>query len=314
MDLDVRHLRLVVAIAEWRSLTRASEELHLTQSALSHQLRDIESRLGTPLFLRLNRRMALTPAGERLLETARRVLAELVGVESAIRGGLKAVSVPLRLSTECYTCYHWLPAVLKPFKARFPNVDISIAAGCTRRPLSALLEGQLELAIMSSTVRDARVAVKPLFEDEMVAVMSPEHPLARAPFVRLADFRREKLITYVAREDSHFVTRVLEPAGVIPRAIEPVQLTEAIIEMVRAGLGIAVLARWAVAPYLRDTSLRAVKVTADGLRREWKAVIPKRLDGADYIDDFIRLVTKHTPAPTARPIFPFSRRGVRATG
>ena len=109
----------------------------------------------------------------------------------------------------------------------------------------------------------------------MVAVMSHEHPLAGTPFVRLADFRREKLITYVAREDSHFVTRVLEPAGVIPRAIEPVQLTEAIIEMVRAGLGIAVLARWAVAPYLHDSSLRAVKVTAEGLRREWKAGDPE---------------------------------------
>ncbi len=314
MDLDVRHLRLVVAIAECRSLTRAGEELHLTQSALSHQLRDIESRLGTPLFLRLNRRMALTPAGERLLETARRVLAELTGVEGAIRGGLKGVTVPLRLATECYTCYHWLTSVLKPFRARFPHVETTIAAGCTRRPMAALLEGHLELAIMSSTVRDARVVVRPLFEDEQVVVVSADHPLARAPFVRLTDFRREKLITYVAREDSHFVTRVLEPAGVIPRAIEPVQMTEAIVEMVRAGLGIAVLARWAVAPYLRDDSLRAVKLTADGHRRAWKAVIPKRLDGADYIEDFIDLVTKHTPAPAAHPVLSFNRRGMRASG
>ena len=100
MDLDVRHLRLVVAIAEHRSLTRASEVLHLTQSALSHQLRDIEERLGTLLFLRLNKRMAPTPAGERLLTTARAVLAELTGAETAIRGGLKDAPVPLRLSTE----------------------------------------------------------------------------------------------------------------------------------------------------------------------------------------------------------------------
>jgi LysR family transcriptional regulator for metE and metH len=313
VDLGVRHLRLVVAIAEQRSLTRASEVLHLTQSALSHQLRDIEGRLGTPLFLRLNKRMAPTPAGERLLMTAKSVLEELSGAEVAIRGGLKDAVVPLRLSTECYTCYHWLPAVLKPYREKFPNVEIRIDAQSTRRPMPALLEGKLDLAIMSSTIRDARVVVRPVFEDEQVAVVARDHPFARMPFVRLADFRKERLITYVEREDSHFVTRVLEPAGVIPRAILPVQLTEAILEMTRAGQGIAVLARWAVAPYLRDGTLRAVRVTPEGLRREWKAVLPKQLDGAEYVDAFIRLVVQHTRAPRARAVLPFgARRGRRA--
>ena len=315
MDLEVRHLRLVVAIAEQRSLTRASEGLHLTQSALSHQLRDIEDRLGTPLFLRLNKRMALTPAGERLLVTARAVLEELSGTETAIRGGLKDAVVPLRLSTECYTCYHWLPAVLKPYRERFPNVEIRIDAASTRRPLPTLLEGKLDLAIMSSSVRDPRVVVRPVFEDEQVAVVARDHAFARMPFVRLVDFRKERLLTYVEREDSHFVTRVLEPAGVVPRAIEPVQLTEAILEMTRAGLGVAVLARWAVAPYLHDGTLRAVRVTPEGLRRQWKAVLPKTLEHADYLDAFIRLVVQHTPSSRARGVLPFNgRRSSRASG
>ena len=315
MDLDVRHLRLVVAIAEQRSLTRASEVLHLTQSALSHQLRDIEGRLGTALFLRLNKRMALTPAGERVLVTAKAVLEELSGAEAAIRGGLKDAVVPLRLSTECYTCYHWLPAVLKPYREKFPNVEIRIDAASTRRPLPTLLEGKLDLAIMSSSVRDPRVVVRSIFEDEQVAVVARDHPFARLPFVRLVDFRKERLLTYVEREDSHFVTRILEPAGVVPRAIEPVQLTEAILEMTRAGLGVAVLARWAVAPYLHDGTLRAVRVTPEGLRREWKAVLPKPLEHADYLDAFIRLVIQHTPTPRARAVIPFNgRRGSRASG
>ena len=99
-----------------------------------------------------------------------------------------------------------------------------------------------------------------------------------------------------------------DPAGVNPRAIEPVQLTEAIVELVRAGLGVAVLARWAVAPYLHDGTLRAVKVTPDGLRRMWKAVLPKQLEGADFLEAFIRLVVEHTPAPKARPVIPFRTR------
>src|SRR6476659_1472156 len=85
MDLEVRHLRLVDAVAGCGSLTRAGDELHLTQSALSHQLRDIESRLGTPLFLRVGKRLVLTAAGERLLASARDVLQQLARAEDDIR-------------------------------------------------------------------------------------------------------------------------------------------------------------------------------------------------------------------------------------
>src|SRR5262249_52440338 len=109
MDIDVRHLRLVAAVADVGSLTRAGDRLHLTQSALSHQLRDIESRLGTALFLRVGKRLVLTPAGERLLSTAREVLDRLEQAEAAIREMGKDRGGLLRLTTECYTCYHWLP-------------------------------------------------------------------------------------------------------------------------------------------------------------------------------------------------------------
>ncbi|HEX2401688.1 MAG TPA: LysR family transcriptional regulator, partial [Mycobacterium sp.] len=107
MDLEVRHLRLVSAVAELGSLTRAGDRLHLTQSALSHQLRDIESRLGAALFLRVGKRLVLTPAGERLLATARDVLDRLDRTEQDIHQMGKARAGMLRLTTECYTCYHW---------------------------------------------------------------------------------------------------------------------------------------------------------------------------------------------------------------
>ena len=101
MDLELRHLRLVAAVAECGSLTRAGAVLHLTQSALSHQLLDIEDRLGARLFHRLGRKMIPTPAGDRLLASARSVLAELGAAEEAIRAGMQPPSVPLRITTEC---------------------------------------------------------------------------------------------------------------------------------------------------------------------------------------------------------------------
>src|SRR5437762_8515296 len=116
MDLEVRHLQLVAAVADVGSLTRAGDRLHLTQSALSHQLRDIESRLGAALFLRVGKRLVLTPAGDRLLASARDVLERLRETEDDIRQmGLERRGV-IRLSTECYTCYHWLPPLLTKFR------------------------------------------------------------------------------------------------------------------------------------------------------------------------------------------------------
>src|SRR5262245_16152530 len=119
MILDTRHLKLIVAISEERSVTRAGERLYLTQSALSHQLRDIEERLGTPLFNRVNKRMILTPAGERLLQSARQVLNELRRAEDDIAQIAAGDHGSLRISTECYTCYHWLPGVLKDFNRKY---------------------------------------------------------------------------------------------------------------------------------------------------------------------------------------------------
>jgi LysR family transcriptional regulator for metE and metH len=94
----------------------------------------------------------------------------------------------------------------------------------------------------------------PLFEDEMVAIVEPRHPLAAQPFIRPEDFATETLLTYSAKEDSTIYQRVLVPAGVTPAAFQQVQLTEAIIELVKAGLGVAVLARWAVEPSIRNGS------------------------------------------------------------
>ena len=128
MDLEIRHLQLVSAVADLGSLTRAGDRLHLTQSALSHQLRDIESRLGAPLFLRLGKRLVLTPAGERLLASAKDVLEQLQRTEDEIRQMGRDKAGVLRLTTECYTCYHWLPPLLMHYRRRFPRVEVLFRA------------------------------------------------------------------------------------------------------------------------------------------------------------------------------------------
>jgi LysR family transcriptional regulator for metE and metH len=300
VHLDLRHLKLIVAITEEKSVTRAGERLHLTQSALSHQLRDIEERLGTPLFLRLNKRMTLTQAGERLLHSAHQILAELKRAEDDLKQMVAGNQGVLRLSTECYTCYHWLPEILREFRSAYPEVEVKIALEATREPLPSLLNGALDLAIVTTRQRDKRLRYQPLFKDELVAIMAPAHPLAAQAYLRPRDFTSQHLILYVPPKDSDLYQLVLLPAGVTPARLSQVQFTEAVIELVKAGLGISVLARWAVQEQLKTGALVARPVTRKGLHRQWYAALLRNDAVPAYVNDFVELLAR--PAmPLVKP-------------
>jgi LysR family transcriptional regulator for metE and metH len=313
MDLEVRHLRLMQTVATLGSLTAAADRLNLTQSALSHQLRDIEDRLGTPLFLRRNRRMVATAAGQRVLDSATTILAELERTEAAVRSLAQNRQGLLRVATACYTCYHWLPQVLKEFGQKCPSVEVRIEVEATWRPLAALLAGELDLAIMTSPVRDRRLAASSLFRDEILVVVPPDHPFAGKPFVKPADLADQTMLMYSPREESYVFRKLLTPAGIEPN-LRQVQLTEAILEMVRAGMGVTAMGRWVAQPYLERRSLVGVRLTPGGFYRQWQAVVPRALAGTDYVNEFLRLVAARAPVArtdvTPRPVL----RAVRAAG
>ena len=295
LQLELRHLRLVAAVAEFGGQTRAAHQLNLTQSALSHQLRELESRLGAPLFIRTSRRMILTATGERMLASARRVLHEVETLErdlatEAATGGAGVV----RLATECYTCYHWLPGVVTAFRQEWPRVDVRIVAEATADPVRALLDGALDLAIVAGDVDERKLGCTSLFEDEQVVVVAPNHPLAKRTFVAPHDLQNEHLILYTTHSSENSVLReVLRPAGVEPRQLTRVQLTEAIVELVKAGLGISVLARWAVAPQLRDGTLVGIPLTARGFHRRWWAVTRPHEAAPAYQRSLLELLARH---------------------
>jgi LysR family transcriptional regulator for metE and metH len=301
-NLDARHLRMVRAIAASGSVTQAAADLHLTQSAVSHQLRGIEDRLGTPLFLRLGKRMVVTSAGERVLATALRVLEELAATEAEVRRIAKHEAGVIRVCAQCNTGYHWLPPLVEAFRRKHPDVDVSLAVECTVRPVEALLEGHLDVAIVTRAVRNEHLRVRPLFEDEHAAIVPPTHPFARRAFVRPEDFARERLLLYSgSREDSFTFQQILRPAGVEPERVSFVMLTEAILEMVKAGLGISVMQTWAVEPALRAGEVKAVPITPSGIRRQWSAATLKAAD-APYVDAFLDLLAARAlPARHRRP-------------
>jgi LysR family transcriptional regulator for metE and metH len=303
MDIEIRHLRMVAAIAVSGSVTQAAGELHLTQSAVSHQLRGIEERLGTALFLRVGKRMVVTAAGDRVLVTARRVLEDIEATQDDVRRLSRRDAGVLRVCAQCNTGYHWLPPLLDVFRRRHPGVEVTLAVECTVRPLEALLDGRLDLAIVTESVRHPHVRMRVLFEDEHAAIVAPDHPFAQRSFVSPQDLADERLLLYSSSPDDSFtIQRILRPAAVVPRRVSFVMLTEAILEMVKARLGISVMQTWAIEPALRVGDVKAIPITRAGIHRQWMAATLKEAGSVPWVDAFIDLLAARGLPARRRPL------------
>jgi len=271
MRLRREDLELAVAITEEGTVTRAALRLHLSQSAVSHHLRTLEERVGATLFQRGMRKMTVTPAGEVLVMGARRACSELRTLEETLDALVHSTRRTLRLGTECYTSYHWLPALVSEMARTVKDVELRIVIEATQRAKAALESGEADAVILQSSGENPRVMYWPLFRDELVLVLNSQHRLAKKRTVQPADLAAETLLLHQVPGGKHaLVDEYFVPAKTYPSQLREVQLTEAIIEMVRAEMGVSVLARWLVEPYLRDGRISAIRLGKGGVWRDWR--------------------------------------------
>jgi LysR family transcriptional regulator for metE and metH len=290
--MELRHLKLVQALASEGTLTAAGKRLFLSQSALSHQLREIEDELGVLLFQRIKKRMVMTPAGERMLQSADTVLGELHNVQSDIKQFASGDAGTLRIGACSHACFHWLPPVLKSFKDAYPRVEIQIDTSSAHDPTAHLLTGSIDVAILNFKDSNSKIAYLKLFDDEMVAVVRSDHQWASMDHVSARHFADVDLINYdISLEDVVFNKKVLMPAGVTPKSVINLPMTDAILEMVREGLGVAVLNRWSIRPYLESPDLCGVRVTKNGFKRTWYAALIDSEQKPAYVARFIGFLT-----------------------
>jgi LysR family transcriptional regulator for metE and metH len=295
--LDSRHLRVVAEVARTESVTRAADRLNVTQSAVSHQLREIEDRLGTAIFVRSGRRMLLTPAGRLLADAASQVLETIAQVEARVSQLARNISGELRVSAHCHTGYHWLPALVDGLRRRYPNFEIRISPEFTLNPIAALLDAKLDLAIVNDASEDKRLRFRELFDDEHVAVVHPGHAWAGRSFVTPDELVTEQLYLYSRSiDDSFIVQKVLRPAGIELRRVTYLQLTEGILEMVKAAMGASVLPKWSIANVIASGDIKAIRITRAGVFRKWYAVTLGDAASAPFVEEFIRLLIKQGPA------------------
>ena len=267
--ITLDHIRLVKEIIEEGTLTVAAEKLHISQPALSHQLRDLEDKIGEKVFLRVNKKLIPSPIGKKIYHKSQSILSQIKLLEAEIDRSVRGEEARVSLATQCYTCYHWLPGVMKEIKEMLHQVELRLEDRATRHVFDYLCQGKIDLAIVSYCKEDKNIHYDLLFEDELVALVSSQHPLAKRKQLKLHEIANQDLIVHDVEDKISTVLKTIRENEIPLNHIMRVPLTEAIIEMVDANMGISILASWVIQPFLKQKNIRAIPVDVPAFRRKW---------------------------------------------
>ncbi|MEP2531975.1 LysR family transcriptional regulator [Shimia sp.] len=293
MHIEFRHLRTVRAVHEFGGLARAAEQLNITQSALSHQIKGLEEQAGVELFVRRSKPMKLSAAGLRLLRLANQVLPEVEALEAEFNGLRDGSSGRLHIAIECHACFEWLFPVLEAFRKKWPDVDVDIRPGLAFDAMPALQKEEVDLVVSSDPEKLPGISFSHLFDYDAVFVASSHHPLAQKDWIDAADFRGQTLITYpVDRARLDIFSQLLTPAKVEPAAIRQAELTAVILLLVASNRGVSVLPDWVVREVKYSSDYITRPLTENGVTRQLYAATRDGDLKKPFMQDLIALAGK----------------------
>jgi len=249
--IDLRQLKTLKAIEQFGSVSAAAEQLHLTQSALSHQLRELEQWLEAPVFVRKSKPPQFSLMGSRLLALADEVLPLMQAAERDIRKLQRGQSGRLNMAMECHSCFDWLMPALNEFRRHWPEVELDFQSGFQGDAQADVLDGQLDWVVTSNPSQLNGLEYLPLFHYESVLVLSVDHLLHQKPVINADDLSNQTLISYpVDDERLDIMKHFLLPAGVMPSQRRYTELTMMMVQLVASGRGVCALPAWAAAEFV----------------------------------------------------------------
>lgn len=271
-DATLRQLRIFVAAARHLSFSRASGELHLTQPAISMQMKELERLAGLPLFERVGRGLALTPAGEELVRHARKVLQAVADAEDAFAAlrGLATGRIGIAVVS---TAKYFAPKLLALFARERPGIELRLLVNNRDAVVRAVAENEVDLAIMGTPPPGLDAAATAFARHPLVVVAHPDHPLARKRRVAPAELGRE---TFLVREPGSGTRAAMERhfarARIAPAATTEISSNETIKQAVMAGMGLAFISQHAIGLELASGQLAIVPVEGLPVMRDWNLV------------------------------------------
>ncbi len=287
--IEIKHLRTLSTLNNTGSLVEAARQLHLTQSALSHQLKELEGRLNCSLFIRKSRPIRFTVAGVRLLELANSVLPEISSAERDLSRFVSGDAGRLHMAVECHSCFQWLMPAIDSFRDSWPEVELDFSSGFSFLPLPALKRGNLDLVVTSDPQPLEGISYIPLFSYQPMLALSRHHRLANKTFIEVEELAQETLITYpVEIERLDIFNQFLMPAGVSPAKVRHADMTLMMLQLVASGRGVAGLPNWALYEYLKKDYVVARRLGQEGLWNTLYAAVREEQKDLAYLQDFIK--------------------------
>lgn len=287
------HLEIILAVAEHKTLTRAAEQLCLSQSALSHSIKKLEARLGLKLWLKEGRGLRLSPAGLRLLKLAQRLLPQLKHCEGELIEYAKGRRGQLRIGMECHPCYQWLLRTVSPFLEQWPDVDVDVKQRFQFGGLGAILHHDIDLLITPDPIQDKSLNYLSVFDYEQVLVLHEDHQLANEEYVQPEDLCNETLITYPVEKDRlDIFSQFLAPAEQSVKKHQRIETTDIMLQMVAAKRGVTALPAWLLEQYENTLPLRSCRLGKAGIHKH--IYLAHRVEDAEipYLQGFIEQAQK----------------------
>ncbi len=241
--METRHLKYFIAVAEERHFGRAAARLHMAQPPLSQQIRQLEEQLGTPLLVRTTRKVELTPAGQVLLDRGRVMLQELQVLESDVRQVGEGATGVLRVGFTGTATYRLMPIIVQAARRTLPGLRITVQGEMlTPQMEAALEEGRLDAAVLRPPVHSGAISLKLLEQDQLVAALPADSPLAEKGMLELGALSEEGFIGYPSYSAvSSIFIDACRKAGFRPRVVQEAKETSTLLSLVASGMGIALV-------------------------------------------------------------------------
>ena len=308
--MEIRQLRAFVSIAELGTFTAGAQRVHVTQAAISMQIRQLENELGARLFVRAPRKVMLTEAGEQLLLRARQILRdhdaaieEIADLAGAERGRLRVGSASAMVTTDV------LPKLLRDVRRQHSRADITVASGTSESLVQLILGGELDVAFVSLPVEARGINTERLNQDQLVAIASPQHRLAKQKTIDAYTLAGEKLILGERGGNTRrLIDQFFAQAGVTLHVAMELSRQQAIRRMVEEDMGVGIVPLHTVRDEVEKG--RLVRWWIEGAQINWELGIARLTGGYEspITQTFISLARKHfsvsEPASTNRKAKP----------
>jgi len=295
--IEHSHLKILQALNQQGTLTKAASVLCLSQSALSHQIRYLEKKLDVTLWEKEGRNLRLTQAGELLLQVAQQILPVLQQAEETLKAYGEGQQGILRIGVECYPCAKWLNSVIGQFLETLPRIEIDVVNKFQFTGLEGLLNRHIDILVTPDYEKDSRIHYEAIADYDLVLLASEHHRLANHKILQAEQLTTETLLSFpIPLERMDVMTQLLNPANIRPYKVKEIESIDLMIQLVSLNRGVCVLPEWLAKYYCKRSAkgkhLKTLQLGKQGIQKKLYLAMHNQDQDISYIQKFISVSKK----------------------